>query len=276
MLGADTRARNDGGTESMRTGDGACGRGPGQTMRLSRLRFTLLHLMIAVAVIACFLALWETSGGFLTLCVLLSLLLAAMSYAMLRGQRRLAWWGFGIASVALNCSCFGLSIYAFNMGGAAGMVLGSLCGIPAILGFGTAWAAAATRRETVRRRSPLLAWPLVVVLATLPLTILFTHWPLHLAFLASKSALDRLADRVAAGQAPRRPVRAGLFMVVNSAVDPTSGNIGLITDPDPGGRSGFVRVTPGTSALPSRASGPFYNLNGDLELGGGWRYQNED
>ena len=232
--------------------------------------------MIAVAVIACFLALLESSGGFLTICVLLSLLLAVMSRAMLGGQRRLALWAFAIASVAVNCSLAALCIYALNMGGIASMFLGSVCGIPLILGFGTAWSAAATRRETVRRRSPLLAWPLVIVLATLPLTILFTQWPLRLAFLASKPALDRLADRVATGQAPLRPIRAGLFMVVNSAVDPTTGNVGLITDPNPSGRSGFVRVSPAPNTSPSRVSGPFYNLNGDLQMGWGWRYQNED
>ncbi|MGO9471103.1 MAG: hypothetical protein ACLQIB_05890 [Isosphaeraceae bacterium] len=245
-------------------------------MRLPRSRFTLLNLMVAVAVIACFLALLKTCGAFLTVCVLLGLLLAAMSWTMLQGQRRLALWGFGSASVAVSCSLAGLSIYAFNMWGMAGMALGSLCGIPLILGFGTAWSAAATRREATRRRSPLLAWPLVIVLATLPLTILFTQWPFHLAFAASKPALNRLADRVAAGQAIRRPVRAGFFTVVSSAVDPASGNVGLITDPDPSGRSGFVRLSLHPNTSPGRVGGPFYNLNGDLQMGEGWRYQSED
>jgi hypothetical protein len=245
-------------------------------MRLTRSRFTISHLMVAVAVIACFLALLVTAGGFLTICFLFGLLLAVMSGVMLRGHRSLALWGFGIASVAVNCSLAGLSIYAFKMWGMIGMALGSLCGVPLILGFGTAWSAAATRREAVRRRSPLLAWPLVIVLAALPLTILFTQWPFHLAFLASKPALDRLADRVAAGHAPGRPVRAGLFMVVNSEVDPTNGNVGLVTDSNSSGRSGFVRVSPTPSTAPGRVFGPFYNLNVDLPMGEGWRYQNDD
>ena len=226
-------------------------------MRLTRSRFTILHLMVAVAVIACFLALLVTFGGFLTICVLFDLLLAAVFRAMLRGHRSLGLWGFGIASVAVNCSLAGLSIYAFNMSRAIGMALGSLCGVPLILGFGTAWSAAATRREIVRRRSPLLAWPLVIVLAALPLTMLFAEWPLRLAFLASKSALDRLADRVAAGDAPGRPVRAGLFTVVNSEVDPTTGNVGLVTGSNTSGRSGFVRLSPTPSTSPGRVRGPF-------------------
>jgi hypothetical protein len=245
-------------------------------MRLTRSPFTIWHLMVAVTGIACFLALLVTSGGFLTICVLFGLLLAVMSGVMLRALRSLALWGLVIASIAVNRSLAGLSIYAFNMWGTVVMALGALCGIPLILGLGTAWSAAATRREAVRRLSPLLAWPLVIVLAALPLTMLFTQWPFHLAFLASKPALGRLADRVAAGHAPGRPVQAGLFMVVNSEVDPTTGNVGLVTDPDPSGRSGFVRISPTPSTSPGRVRGPFYNLNGDLPMGGRWRYQNED
>jgi hypothetical protein len=56
--------------------------------------------------------------------------------------------------------------------------------------------------------------------------MLFTHWPLRLAFLASQPALDRMADRVAGGQALRGPVRASLFIVIGAAVDPSSGNVG--------------------------------------------------
>jgi hypothetical protein len=157
-----------------------------------------------------------------------------------------------------------------------GMFLCSFCGIPLILGFGTAWAVAATRRKAVGRRSPLVAWPLVIVLAALPLTMAFTPWPLRVAFLASKPALDRLADRVAVGQAPRGGVWAGLFMVSGSIIDPATGNIGLIIDADPSGRSGFVRFGRGFKAPQGRRHGPFYNLDFDLDMSGGWAYQTED
>jgi hypothetical protein len=245
-------------------------------MRSTRVRFALWHLMIAVAVIAGFLVLLGTPRGFLIICVLWSLALAAMFWGLLRGQRRRAWWCFGIACFAVNGFIAVLSVYVLNMGGMAGMFLGSLCGIPLIFGSGTAWAAAATRRETDRRRSPLVIWPLVITFAALPLTMLFTHWPLRVAFFASKPALDRLADRVAAGQALRGPVRASLFIVIGAAVDPSSGNVGLIIDPDPSGRSGFVRPGLGPTASPGRVTGPFYNLDFDLELFDGWRYQTED
>jgi hypothetical protein len=115
---------------------------------------------------------------------------------------------------------------------------------------------------------------LVLVLAFAPLSMLFTLWPLRLAFFASRPAMDRLADRVNAGQAIGSPEWAGLFRVVGSAIEPTKGNVGLIIDPNPGGRSGFVRTGPGVPA--KKNLGPFWNLNFNEHLGGRWWYQNED
>jgi hypothetical protein len=195
-----------------------------------------------------------------------------------RGRRRRASLGFGIASAMVNGSFATASVYGFNsLWGMLGISLGCLCGIPLILGSGTAWARAAARRDAVRPRSPLVAWPLVIALAALPLTMVFTPWPLRAAFLASKAALDQLADRVADGRAPGRPVRAGLFIVVGTIIDPSTGNIGLIIDPDGSGRSGFVRLGGrGLDVAQSRRIGPFYKLNSDLDLHDGWRYQIED
>jgi hypothetical protein len=83
--------------------------------------------------------------------------------------------------------------------------------------------------------------------------------------------------------------------VVGSAVDPASGNVGLIIDPDRSGRSGFVRVgggpvapdpssrrtgfvrVGGGSVAPvGRPIGPFCNLYFDLPLPDGWWYECED
>src|SRR5262249_53313702 len=75
-----------------------------------------------------------------------------------------------------------------------------LQGCPFILGIGAAWATPATRRTARSRRSPLLAWPLVLAVALAPFSMLLTPWPLRLAFLASRPAMERLADRVAAGK----------------------------------------------------------------------------
>jgi hypothetical protein len=64
--------------------------------------------------------------------------------------------------------------------------------------------------------------------------------------------------------------------VVDSAVDPASGDVGLITDPDLSGRAGFVRTSAGRSAPTSPPTGPFYNLNFALNLNGRWWYECED
>jgi hypothetical protein len=122
----------------------------------------------------------------------------------------------------------------------------------------------------------LLAWPLVLVLALLPLSMLITFWPFRLAFLASRPAIERLADRVAAGHAVTSPEWTGLFRVVGSVVDPSTGNVGLVIDPDPSGRSGFVRVGVDPSVLVGRSNGPFYNLDFDLQLSERWWYECED
>ena len=86
--------------------------------------------------------------------------------------------------------------------------------------------------------------------------------------------MERLADRVASGQVLGGPEWAGMVYVVGSAVDSAKGNVGLIVNSEPSGRSGFVRVGPGIR--PDQNDGPFYNLNLNEHLGGRWWYQDED
>ena len=104
-----------------------------------------------------------------------------------------------------------------------------------------------------------------------PLTVPFTQWPFRLAFLASQPSLDRLADRVGAGNPVTTPEWAGAFRIVGSDLNTMTGAVGLITDPNRGGRSGFERRGP---APPG--NGPFYNLSYDLKLTERWRYVEED
>jgi hypothetical protein len=144
------------------------------------------------------------------------------------------------------------------------------------LGFGTAWAVAATRGDAAHphsRRvqcSPLLVLLLAVATAVTPQITLWTLWPLWVAFLVSSPALERLADRVAAGQAPPFPVRAGLYRIVGCATDTRTGNIALITDANPGGREGFVRRQPGTP------HGPFSSLWMGMRLSRRWAFEMEE
>jgi hypothetical protein len=131
----------------------------------------------------------------------------------------------------------------------------------------------ATRHDAVPVRSPFVAWSLVLVLGIMPFVMSFTLLPLYVGFAVSRPALDRLADRVAGGAIVRRAEWAGVFLIVGSDVDPDTRSVGLVLDPDPSGRSGFVRLNTGSR---TDHMGPFWNLNSDVAMSGAWRYQDED
>ena len=245
-------------------------------MQRPPVQFTIRSLMFAVAIAASLLAASVSPTGLVVAFGLTYLLLIGVTWWMFHGFRRLSALSFGVVAALNNILSAGLCIHRLNMGGVMLMFLVWLLAFPIVFGAGAAWATAVTRRAARPHRSPFLAWPLVLVLAILPLTMLLTHWPFHLAFLASTPALDRLADRVDAGQHIASPEWAGLFHVVGSAVDPSSGNVGLIIDPDPSERSGFVRARGAASVPAGPSRGPFYNLDLDLKLCERWRYQCED
>jgi hypothetical protein len=241
-----------------------------------RVRFTLWNLMIVVAAAAGLLAASRSPTGLFVAFGLAYLALGSGTWWMFHGFRRLSALSFGVVATFNNILIAGLCIHRLNRVGVTLMFLVCLLAYPIVFGAGAAWATAVTRRAAMPHRSQFVVWPLVLILSILPLTMLFTRWPFHLAFFASTQAMDRLADRVAAGQGIANPEWAGLFRVVGSAVDPSSGNVGLIIDPDTSGRSGFVRVSNTTSVPAVRTSGPFYNLYFDLKLCGRWRYVCED
>jgi hypothetical protein len=194
-----------------------------------------------------------------------------------RDFRRLAALVFFVLAGSTGIVCAGASLLGPDWAGGVLMFLACFLTFPFLVGLGAAWATASTRRNTRRRRSPLFAWPLAVILALLPVSMLITFWPFRLAFLASENALSRLADQVAAGNAPQRPVWAGVFRIVGSAIDPATGNVALVTDADPAGRAGFVRYRLGPGGVPvGPGGGPLTNLNGSFELRHGWRFECED
>jgi hypothetical protein len=232
--------------------------------------------MIAVAVVAGILAVSLSSIGLVVAFGLLYLAVIGVLWWMFRGFRRLSALCFGVMVALSNTWSAALCTYVLDMGGAFLMFLGWFLAFPIVISTGVVWASAATRRNARRQRPAVLAWLVVLVSAFLPLSMLLTFWPFRLAFLASRPALDRLADRVVAGQAVTSPEWVGLFRVVGSAVEPSNGNIGLIIDPDPSGRSGFVRVSDGPRIPAGRSNGPFHNLNFDLQLRDRWWYECED
>ena len=112
----------------------------------------------------------------------------------------------------------------------------------------------------------------MVILTVLPVFAPLTLWPLHAAFRSARPNLQQLAGQVAAGNAVSFPRWSGLFRLVDSRVDPISGNVGLSLDPLPSGPSGFVRLYP---RVPPNHAGPIRGSQLNVDLGGGWWYREE-
>lgn len=132
------------------------------------------------------------------------------------------------------------------------------------------WLTAAHAHDRSRRPG-WVAVLLVPIGVVLPFFLALSPWLIDAGFAVSRPGLEVLADRVVAGQRVAWPQRIGVFTVHGSAVDPNTGNVGLVLDPNPSGRTGLLRRPPGGAAF-----GPFSNLNIDRNLGHGWRFQEED
>lgn len=242
-------------------------------MRPPRLRFTIRSLMIAVAVVAGLMVLPRAWAVPAVLFSIPSLPLTGTAWLASRGHRCLAAVCFGILAVLANglyaVLCMTPDMYLDILLVVAWFVIV----LPAVGGVGIAWASLSTREGAAPRRWARVAWLAVIGLTAMPLLTFMTDWPLHLAFIIARPALDRLADQVTAGRTVSFPLWAGPFRVAAAAVDPVSGNVGLMIDPNPNGPTGFVRVQ---SANPADLRGPIIGSDLDLELGGGWWYREED
>lgn len=243
-------------------------------MRAPRVRFTIRGLMIAVLVTAGLLSLPARGGPILIPILITCLSLGTARWFLLRADRRLAafcFWGPAImANVVFAALCVSPEVYFLGL-----LFVGWLLIVmPTIAGFGITWAILASRKGEASRRSPPAAWLSVIALVALPVVTAWTLWPLRLGFLTTRPALERLADRVATGQVVRFPQWVGPFRVAGSGVDPTTGNVGLMIDPSPGGPTGFVRVGPGTPS--NQRHRPIRGDDLEVQLGGGWWYHEED
>jgi hypothetical protein len=210
-------------------------------MPLPRVRFTIGGLMIAVVVIAGLLALpdgWREFAAVLTIPVLA---LFAARWLFLQRHRRLVGFCFWVLAIAANV---GFVAFCVTPGWCIPELL---CAVwlflllPPLAGFGGVWLVLLTRDVAAAQGNPLVVRVLVVVLTVLPLVTVLTLWPLQIAFHLARPSLETLADRVAAGQSVKYPVWAGPFRIADSVVDPGSGNIGLMIDPNRNGPTGFVR-----------------------------------
>jgi hypothetical protein len=114
---------------------------------------------------------------------------------------------------------------------------------------------------------------IVIVASILPLVTPWTLWPCHFAFFMARPSLDRLADQIAEGRPGEFPRQVRLFRVVTYRVDATTRNVGLVTDPHPGGMSGLVRVSPKSPRDPMK---PWARSALWVDLGSDWEFRQED
>jgi hypothetical protein len=223
--------------------------------------------MIFIGVVAGLLWVYRSFGSTVVFLVFW-LPVLALVLEVLRGHPRLSTWVLVASSVLANSSIALIFAYLYSLAGLFLMFFVSTLLVPVVIGSGIAWAKS---RTATRRISRSTAWVIVWFLGLLPISMMGTHWPLHLAFALSRPAMDRLADRVASGETLTSPEWAGLYRVVAVKKEPSNGNVALIIDDDPAGRSAFVRF--GDSLSPF---GPMINLNFNESVGDRWFYQNED
>jgi hypothetical protein len=236
------------------------------------MRLTIRSLMIAVVVVAGVLAIppgYREPAAALTFACVAPL---AARWLLSKGGRRLAascFWALAIlANVLFVVLCIVPSAYLPML----------LCYgwffflLPSLLVFGFTWATLASREVLATQLSRSATWISVAALTALPPFTGLSLWPLHLAFLMAKPALERQADQVAAGQAVTYPTKLGLFWIAGSALDPASGNVGLMIDPDPNGPTAFVRVNSVQHGCPVPVRGDVLHV----WLGNRWCYHIED
>lgn len=239
------------------------------------MRFNIRNLMLAVAVVAVLLAI---QIGLLAYHVHLWALAIPCLFPALgwrlwrRGRRRIAAIGFIVLSASINLAYMVACLYFDYMINRTLWLTGLVIFVPAIASVGAAWAGLACREGVTPRMLP-SPWTIVTLSATTPFLTLATLWPLHLAFFVIRPSLERLADRVEAGHALVPPALIGPFHLEGSGVD-RNGTVGLYTDSNPNGRSGFVRVHP--EATGSRRFDPLIGTDTSLYLGHGWSYRQDD
>ena len=233
-------------------------------------RFTIGNLMIAIAIVAGMLALPAVWRWIVIVLAIPFLSWVGACWLVSRRLRRLAGYGFWAMAIVTNLLAV-LFCIAPRPSSYANVCLGLVVdAIPTIAALGWAWVRLSTRDDAVARQAREAAGLSVFLLAMLPILTLWTLWPLHLAFLAVRPRMDRLADRVAAGKTVGFPRRVGVFWVVDSSVEPVSHYPGLLIRANRYAGPGFVRVYPGTTP---NTHDTIVGLTFDVYLGGGWWFR---
>ncbi len=230
--------------------------------------------MAAVAACAAFFALARGTGwlvGVLLIPTGIALSLALAHGLPARDKAHRAQTRFFLLALVMNAVVFFQGLCEFGPIALILMLQTSLLVVGLVCVSYAFWLTSARDR----RDRGAAAWARLVAVALaslLPFVMIFMFLPQRAAVLISRPALNRLADDVAAGKTVQWPRRVGLLRVTGGVVEPVSGNVGLVLDPNPSGRTGLARIAPGMAGVP----GPFLNLNIDRDMGGGWRFQQED
>jgi hypothetical protein len=245
---------------------------PPRRRRSIRLR----GLMLAVPIVAVALALVQQYGGGVAM---VGSLAGLVAWPLLprrlprRGRAHRAARDCAVAGIGANLFAAATDVTFPHMTGLLILLVSALPLAVAVLGAWVWWLGQAISTGRGGWKAPLLALPLVLVLAAGPGLAIFTRWPARGAFRLSRSALETRANRVAAGRPVRRPEWAGLFRIVASNVDRPSGNVALIVNRGPAGRAGFLRL--GTLGPPSWTHAPYVNYV-VTPLDGSWCLLDED
>ncbi len=241
------------------------------------MRFTLKRMMLWIAITAGLLAVHvqflAAYVPFWSMAIPCLILVAGGCLSAWR-FRRVALVGFVGLAILSNTLYTLASLYPDYMLRPALKIAWIMVVLPATGAFGAAWAKLATQAHATPRRSPWASWASVVVLAMTPGITVATVWPLHVAFLVYRPSLERLADRVETGYSINSPSWVGPFRLDGSGVDPYSNTVGLFIDPNPGGRTGFVRVH--SEAPDTDHFALLLGTDTNVKLGWGWSYRQDD
>lgn len=232
------------------------------------MRVNIRSLMIAVAVVALGLAMMKVRS----LLAFVPLVVSALGAPVLvwRGRLRTAGWGFAITAVAANVVYVGGCVAPDRYRKVILIAAWLLVVIPVCGGLGAAWAMLVTRRGASRGRAGWIANLVVLIATCLPLTAIWTDWPLYLAFRLARPEFERIADRVLSGQPVSFPRMVGLYRVILVIADRSSGEVEFRLESNPNEADAFLRdrrLRLGESARPAVAW--WFPV---VDLGGGWLY----
>jgi hypothetical protein len=223
--------------------------------------------MIAVAAVACLLSMPYDKAITVVAFSALGLALWTARSLLLRGCRRRAaacFWVMGTLANVLYAAC---CICPFHIVRVFLFVVWMLFVFPILTGFGIAWAKLATRESAIPLRAPNVVWPAVIVLAVMPVSTLWTLWPLRSLFFVGRPYMESLADQAAAGKGLTGPRWVGPLGLLGSSFNVLTDEVHLTVISRRDWRCGFVRLGPHVSpqqAMAVRAAGE--------HLGGSWWY----